>query len=152
MSISVQIKLLQCWTIINHLYKYKYDVFIYLVSNCKDAFCVSAKQTIFTALTHATLFLPVRDLFLLLLHQFLCPAKYKLFNPLKPSGNYMSCLLYTVSNSSFSSYVFVWSHNKAIRSLNSVNRLIFVTVNCGAFSAVRTEFLYITQTSFGSRG
>jgi hypothetical protein len=33
--------------------------------------------------------------------------------------------------------------------LNSVNRLIFVTVKCGVFFAVRTEFLYVTCTNLG---
>jgi hypothetical protein len=39
---------------------------------------------------------------------------------------------------------FLWfSLQTAIISLNSVNRLKFVTVKCGVFFAVRTEFLNI---------
>jgi hypothetical protein len=34
-------------------------------------------------------------------------------------------------------------------SLNSVNRLIDVTVKCGVFFAARTEFLNIIQTIYG---
>jgi hypothetical protein len=37
-------------------------------------------------------------------------------------------------------------------SLNSVNHLIFVMVKCGAFFAVRTEFLNIIYLSFRFNG
>jgi hypothetical protein len=39
-----------------------------------------------------------------------------------------------------------------ISSLNSVNQLISVMVKCGVLFEVRTEFLNITQTSFGFKG
>jgi hypothetical protein len=42
-------------------------------------------------------------------------------------------------------YCFLWSSEQtAIISLNSVNQLNFVTVKCGVFFVVRTEFLNIT--------
>jgi hypothetical protein len=65
-------------------------------------------------------------------------------NSLKPCGNYVLHLLqqpvtvYFV----FMSLVWFWLQT-AIISLNSVNRLIFVTVKCGVFFAVRAEFLNI---------
>jgi hypothetical protein len=45
-----------------------------------------------------------------------------------------------------------FSLQTAIISLNSVNRLIFVTVKCDVFSTVRTEFLNIIQTGFRFQG
>jgi hypothetical protein len=36
--------------------------------------------------------------------------------------------------------------------LNSVNQTIFVMVKCGVLFEVRTEFLNIICTSFGSKG
>jgi hypothetical protein len=37
-------------------------------------------------------------------------------------------------------------------SLNSINQLIFVLIECCGFFAVRTEFLYIVYSSFGFKG
>jgi hypothetical protein len=48
---------------------------------------------------------------------------------------------------------FIWiSLQTAIISLNSVNRLIFVTVKFGVFFAVRAEFLNTIYTSFRFKG
>jgi hypothetical protein len=72
------------------------------------------------------------------------------FNSLKPSGKY---LYHLIKQSVCLHFVFmcfvlltVWS---AIISLNSVNRLIFATVKCGIFFAVRTGFLNINYTNLG---
>jgi hypothetical protein len=48
-----------------------------------------------------------------------------------------------INKSSFFIYFVKLSVQTAIISLNSVNRLIFVTVKCGDFFAVRIEFLNI---------
>jgi hypothetical protein len=40
----------------------------------------------------------------------------------------------------------------SIISLNSVNRLFFVTVKCSVVFAVRTKFLNIIWTNFGTKG
>jgi hypothetical protein len=45
-----------------------------------------------------------------------------------------------------------FSELTAVISLNSVNRLIFVTVKCGVFFAVRTELLKIIKASFDFKG
>jgi hypothetical protein len=37
-------------------------------------------------------------------------------------------------------------------SLNRINQLIFVTVKCCVFSAVRAVLLNVVQTSFGFKG
>jgi hypothetical protein len=48
---------------------------------------------------------------------------------------------------------FVWfSGQAAIISLNSVNQLIFVMVECSVYFAARTEFLNIIYGSFSFRG
>jgi hypothetical protein len=62
-------------------------------------------------------------------------------------------MLTTSFNNNYFSILYLWlsyySHCKQpIISLNSVNRLIFVTVKCGVFFAVRTEFLNIIYMSF----
>jgi hypothetical protein len=43
----------------------------------------------------------------------------------------------------FFAFVFFMFFSAAIISLNSVNRLIFVTVKCGVFFAARPEFLTV---------
>jgi hypothetical protein len=64
--------------------------------------------------------------------------------PLKPDVNYMYHLYEHSLTIYFVFTYFLWfSLQTAIISLNSVNRLIFVTVKCGVFFAVRTGFLNI---------
>jgi hypothetical protein len=65
-----------------------------------------------------------------------------LFNPLRPSGNYMNHPLWQSVMLNFVFIGFVWfSLQTAIISLNSVNQLIFVMVKYGVLFEVRTEFL-----------
>jgi hypothetical protein len=75
-------------------------------------------------------------------------------NLLHAGGNYfttscnsqqLSILYYFMSLERF-------SLQTAIISLNSVNRLIFVTVKSCAFFAVQTELLNIIYTRFGFKG
>jgi hypothetical protein len=74
------------------------------------------------------------------------------FNPLKLSGN---CMYHVLQYSITLQFVFMcfvrFSLQTAIISLNSVNRLILVTVKRGVFFAVRTEFSNVTEANFDFR-
>jgi hypothetical protein len=67
-----------------------------------------------------------------------------MFNPLRPSGNYMNHLLW---QSVMLHFVFIgfacFSLYTEIFSLNNINHLIFVMVKCGVLFEVQTEFLNI---------
>jgi hypothetical protein len=65
------------------------------------------------------------------------------FNPLKPSGNYMSRVSSQFVRLYFVFMGFVWFLLlTAIISLNSVNQLIFAMVKFGVLFEVWPEFLY----------
>lgn len=68
------------------------------------------------------------------------------FNPLKVNGNYV----YHQLCKSAALHCMVVSVNRAY-SLNSINKLVFVTVNCSGFYTVRTELLNITGRSSASK-
>jgi hypothetical protein len=79
--------------------------------------------------------------------------------PLWSHGSHINPVV-TICTTCFNGNSAFWSHTvsvhfiwfsvlTAIISLNSVNRLIFVTVKCGVFFAVRTECLNIILTRFG---
>jgi hypothetical protein len=73
----------------------------------------------------------------ILFYKFSC----KSFNFLRPSSNYMNHLLWHLVMLHFVFMGFVWfSVQTAIISLNSINQLIFVMVNCGVLFEVQTEF------------
>jgi hypothetical protein len=65
-----------------------------------------------------------------------------IFNPLGPSSSYMNHLLWQSVMLHFVFVGFAWlTLYTAIISLNSINKLIFVTVKCGVLFEVWTEFL-----------
>jgi hypothetical protein len=66
-------------------------------------------------------------------------AALKIFNLLKPSGNYISQLF----EQSLTLRLVFFSLPTAIIFLNRINQLILVTLKCGVLFEVRTEFLNI---------
>jgi hypothetical protein len=75
------------------------------------------------------------------------------FNPLEPSGNYVSPAL-KIKKSALFICVFhmILTVNSDYFSQNSINKLIFAMVKCGVFFAVRTGFLNIVLVRFGFKG